>query len=101
MGDGVEIRGVTASIKWAYHVAATLQGFSIRHDKRAGRWTAGGRIAVSNSYFLAQRPLELEVPHAGGAWRWRVRAITVDGQAIRATLEPLPAAADPPKGRVR
>lgn len=97
------IRGMTATLRWGYHVAATLGRWTFSGSSAEGRLTAD--LLSLHPFRMTQAPLSLDVtidggadailraaPHLAGApWlaeiadrgpsvlRWPVRALTHDG----------------------
>jgi hypothetical protein len=72
-------------IRWAYYVAARLEGYAVSRDD-AGIWRLSGRVVISDAFKLSQRPLMFIAPHAKGEWRWPILELTVDCGQVRARL---------------
>jgi hypothetical protein len=83
------IRGHVALLKWAYYNAAAVEGYTITRDARKV-WTATGALVPGavDAFKLAQRPLFFVAPFKGGAWRWEVEALTLEGGHFTARLGP-------------
>lgn len=84
------IRGRVAVLKWAYYNAAAVEGYAVTQDARK-RWTATGALipGAVDAFKLAQRPLYFVAPFKGGAWRWEVESLALDGGRFTALLGPM------------
>jgi len=77
---GTTIRGVLATIRWAYYNAAAIHGYTITRTE-AGRWSVYGTVVMADAYKMAQRPLYLIASHRFGEWRWPIeRFHLLDGR---------------------
>lgn len=75
---------MVGQIKWAYYVAAAINGYSVTRE--ADQWTLRGTVVLADAYKLAQRPLLFVAPHAKGEWRWPILALTLIDGRLTATL---------------
>jgi hypothetical protein len=84
------IRGKVALIKWSYYNAAAVEGYAVTQDA-SKQWTATGALVPGaiDRFKLAQRPLHFVAPFKGGAWRWEVESLAVDGDRFTARLGPM------------
>lgn len=84
------IRGKVALLKWSYFNAAAVEGYMVTQDV-SKRWTASGALVPGaiDLFKLRQRPLYFVAPFKGGAWRWEVESLTVDGDHFTARLGPI------------
>jgi len=84
------VTGVAASLKWAYHQAATLSGWTV--TKTDDGWALTATVETKNDVYvdaaLAAGRLTFVAPHATGAWRWPVTALQIVGASLSATLGP-------------
>jgi len=80
------IRGVTATLRWAYYDAARLEGYTITRDDTT--WRASGRIVWSDAFKLKQQPLYFIAPHARGFWEWPIVDYGIADGRLTATLGP-------------
>jgi len=78
------IRGVTATLRWAYYDAARLEGYTITREN--GDWRASGRVVWMNAYNLKQQPLYFLAPHQHGVWEWPVLECDIVEGRLRAKL---------------
>lgn len=90
------IRGVVGQIKWAYYVAAGVEGFTVVRNAtpapRPGvpaRWSMTARIVGSDPYKMAQRPLLFVAPHAKGRWVWPIEDFVITDGTMTAKLGPV------------
>ena len=84
------IRGAVAAVAWGYYNAAAIEGYSITRSA-AGAWSVTGRVVMSDSFKLSQRPLFFVAPHQRGEWRWPITTMRVtEGQLVADLGEPLP-----------
>ena len=89
------IRGVVGQIRWAYYVAAGVEGYTaIQHTTPAPRpgvkpkWTLSARIVGSDAFKMAQRPLLFVAPFDRGRWAWPIEQFRIEGDRLTATLGP-------------
>jgi hypothetical protein len=88
MPGELEIRGVVAQITWSYHVAATVQGYTIRLNKKTGGGTLRATIASADAFKLAQQPLTFVALFGKGVKRWALTLQTFTHGTVTATLAP-------------
>lgn len=77
----VTIAGDEAVIRWGYHVAVAVRGWTLRRE--AGVLTLTGRIAQIDTFRASQRPLVFVALRQGASWRW---PITTELQIANDTL---------------
>jgi len=84
------IRGRVAALKWSYYNAAAVEGYAVTRDARTG-WTATGALVPGavDRFKLAQRPLFFVAPFKGGAWRWEIESLVLEGGRFTARLGPM------------
>lgn len=85
MAEECDIRGVVGQILWSYHVAASVQGYTIRLNKKTRRGTLRATLATSDTFKLAQQPLTFV---ALGLGRWAMTDHQIDNGTVTATLAP-------------
>jgi hypothetical protein len=78
-------RGARGWVKYAYHVAAEVTGFSIALDKKTRGGTLQGTVATSNPHLLTQTPLVFVMP-TKVPMRWPIESLTVTDGRITACL---------------
>jgi hypothetical protein len=84
------IQGVIATVVWGYYNAAAIEGYTVTFSA-AGAWSATGRVVMSDSFKLSQRPLMFVAPFDRGRWRWPITSMHVhEGQLVAELGEPLP-----------
>jgi len=83
----LSVRGVHATITWAYYTAAEINGYTITRDA-AGSWRLRATMIKANAYNLRQRPLVFVARHDKGAWYWPIRELVTapDGLTVTARL---------------
>ena len=62
----LKLTGVNGQVKWSYHVAADVQGYTI--TRQAQEWRLRATVVKSNDYALQQFPLVFVAPHEKGEW---------------------------------
>jgi hypothetical protein len=82
---GVTIRGVVATIEWAYYNAAAINGYTITRTE-TGQWSVRGTVVMADAYKMAQRPLYLLAPHRYGKWRWPIERFQLNEGRFTAAL---------------
>jgi hypothetical protein len=88
------IPGREGQIRWAYYVAAGVEGWSLM-PLTAGmkpgakpKWSLTARIVGRDPFKMAQRPL-LFVTHFGrGRSVWQIEQFRLEGDRLTATLGP-------------
>lgn len=86
MAHDIAIKGVDGSIRWSYHTAATLHGWSLERDEHGRLLTA--TVTNADIFRISQRPLVFEMPHANGVTRWRIIELHISGASLSARLGP-------------
>lgn len=79
------IKGVHGQIKWAYHVAAEVNGYTVSRSPEK-RWSLRATVAQADEFKLAQRPLMFVALHQQGEWRWPIETLEVSGATVSASL---------------
>jgi hypothetical protein len=91
------VRGQVAQIRWAYYVAAGIEGFTLLQlvppggKVRAGirpKWSLVGRVVGSDKFKMAQRPLLFVAPFGRGRSVWQIEQFRIEADRIVATLGP-------------
>lgn len=88
MAEEYEIRGVAAQIYWVYHVAASVQGYTVRITKKTGCGTVRATLASSDAFRLAQSPLVFAALLGKGMKKWAMSSIAINHGTVTATLAP-------------
>ena len=78
------LSGTEASVRWGYHVAASVTAWSIIPDD--GRLTFTASLVQSDHYRLSQRPLVFVVTRKGVTLRWPILELQINGATVTATL---------------
>lgn len=86
MAHDIAITGVDGCIRWGYHTAATVHGWSVAHDEHGRVLTA--TVTNADTFRLSQRPLVFEMSHAKGVTRWRIIELQMSGASLSARLGP-------------
>lgn len=81
------ITGVVGQIKWAYYVAAAINGYTVTRAE-TGEWRLSGTVVLADAFKLAQRPLTFVAPHAKGEWRWPIQSLELANGQVFARLGP-------------
>ena len=86
------IRGTTAQIRWAYYVAAGVEGWTlVQSPPRAGvrpKWTLAARIVGEDKFKMAQRPLLFVTVVKEKRWLFQIEDFRIEGDRLTATLGP-------------
>ena len=86
------ITGVVGQIRWAYYVAAGVEGYTAlaRPAPRGIRpkWTLSARLVGADKFKMAQRPLIFVAPFDRGRWAWPIEEFRIEGDRLIATLGP-------------
>jgi len=83
------IRGVAAQIRWAYYVAAGVEGFTLLAPAPdRPKWTLAARIVGSDKFKMAQRPLLFVTTVRDKRWLFQIEAFQIVGDQLSATLGP-------------
>lgn len=89
------IRGVVGQVKWGYHNAAAIDGYTVSRDKATKRFSLVGTVVLSDSFKLKQKPLRFVAPFVTkdgkpSAWEWLITEFELQGGVMRARLEEFP-----------
>lgn len=79
-------RGASAELRWGYHVAATLQDWTLTPG--ASSLTVTARVVSSDAFRVAQHPVVFTVPRQNTIWSWPVLSLQIAGQTLSASLGP-------------
>jgi len=86
------VRGTAGQIRWAYYVAAGVEGFTLLQQKpRPGvipKWSLAARIVGSDAFKMAQRPLLFVTVVRDKRWLFPIETFRMDGDRLTATLGP-------------
>jgi hypothetical protein len=86
------IRGAAAQIRWAYYVAAGVEGWTaMQAPPRPGvrdRWTLTARIVGEDKFKMAQRPLLFVTHVRDKRWLFQIQEFRIVGDTLTATLGP-------------
>jgi hypothetical protein len=94
------VKGVIGQIKWMYHVAADIHGYTVSRSKETKQWSLRATAISVDAYQLEQTPLTFVAPiknriwdeateqwnSVDGEWRWPIESIEVDGSMVVAQL---------------
>lgn len=97
------LTGVVGQIRWAYYIAAAINGYAVTREKdNKLRWRLRGNVVMHDRFKLAQRPLRFvapyvaQVPGPGGktvdrpaSWAWPILEFDIHQGVITAVLGPL------------
>ena len=86
------IRGQTAQIRWAYYVAAGVEGWTVtQHPPKAGRrpsWSVVARMVGRDAFKMAQRPLLFVTEVKQTRWVFPIEDFRIEGDRLIGTLGP-------------
>jgi len=89
------VRGQLAQIRWAYYVAAGVEGFTLLQQTtptpRPGvkpKWALSARIVGSDKFKMAQRPLLFVTIVKDKRWLFPIEEFRIVGDHLTATLGP-------------
>jgi len=86
------IRGTTGTIRWAYYIAAGVEGWTLlMAPPRPGvksQWTLSARIVGSDPFKMAQRPLLFVTVVREKRWLFPIAEFRIVGDRMTATLGP-------------
>lgn len=82
----LRIAGADGSIRWAYHLAASIRPWTVTKDEGEDVYRLAGTIVQSHPVKVAQRPLTFVAPVKGGTWRWPILELQITGTSLTATL---------------
>jgi hypothetical protein len=80
------IRIAEGTLRWGYHIAATLQTCTV--STTDGVRTLTGTVVSADAFRLAQQPLTFVVTHPTKAWSWPIHSLQVAGSALTARCGP-------------
>jgi hypothetical protein len=82
------IRGTAAEIRWAYYIAAGVEGWALRPPRKDGPqvWTLSARLVGSDAFKMAQRPLLFVTQFGKGRSVWPIERFQMTGDQLTATL---------------
>jgi len=92
LGDG--IAGRDGQIRWAYYVAAGVEGWRLiprTKPTRTGaipKWSLSARIVGSDAFKMAQRPLLFVAVVREKRWLFQIEEFRIEGDRMIATLGP-------------
>ncbi len=87
MSRSVTLEGMSASIRWGYHLAGELGPFTVTRDAD-GAWSVSGTVLKSDAYRVSQCPLVFVAPHQDGSWRWPITSLQIVDGTLTASLSP-------------
>lgn len=86
-GRPVTVSIARGTLRWGYHVAASLREVTITRTRRGATLTGG--VETVDRFRTRQTPLFFVTPLQGGAaWQWPVRRLEIDDRSVRAELGP-------------
>lgn len=84
MANTLTINGQAATLRWGYHLAATIGPWSVTRAEE-GAWIFVGTILTHDAVRVSQHPLDVVTPNG---WRWPVTSLQITGASLTATLSP-------------
>jgi hypothetical protein len=85
-GRPVTVTVVHGSLRWGYHVAASIRDATITRTRRGA--TLVGGVASFDRFRTSQKPLYFVALITGGAWQWPVKRLEINDKTVRAELGP-------------
>jgi hypothetical protein len=84
------VRGVAGEIRWAYYIAAGVEGWVLQAPRPGGpaKWSLAARIVGSDKFKMAQRPLLFVAPFGKRRSLWQIEQFRLEGDRLTATLGP-------------
>lgn len=88
------IPGREGQIRWAYYVAAGVEGWMLTPlsaEARPGtrpKWSLSARLVGVDKFKMAQRPLLFVTQFGRGRSLWQIEAFRIEGDRLIATLGP-------------
>jgi hypothetical protein len=86
------VRGRDAQIRWAYYVAAGVEGWTaMQQSPRPGvrpKWSLSARIVGVDKFKMAQRPLLFVTVVKEKRWLFPIEEFRIEGDRMTATLGP-------------
>lgn len=94
-GRPVTVQGIHGTLRWGYHVAATIRDYTVTRTRRHATLT-GGVVSFNRAFtgpdgFVGaakQPPLYFVAQIQGGAWQWPVKRLEITDRTVRAELGP-------------
>jgi hypothetical protein len=86
MFKNIALTGVSGSLLWGYHTAATLTSWRVSRPEHAKEWTLTGTVTKFDPFQARQRPLLFTAPREKGRWCWEVKDLRVNERQLTATL---------------
>jgi len=93
--NGRQFKGQAAQIRWAYYVAAGVEGFTLRQHPppktspfMRTKWTVTARIVGADPFKMAQRPLLFVTVVREKRWLFQIEEFRITGDQLTATLGP-------------
>lgn len=80
------LKGVNGLIKWHYHTAAVINGYTVACSKPDRQWSMRATVTTVDDFKLAQTPLIFVATHQGGEWRWVIQTLAREGNTVSASL---------------
>lgn len=80
------LKGVKGQIKWGYHCAAEVNGYTVTCSKPDRKWALHATVTTADDMKLSQAPLVFVAPHQGGEWRWPIETLERNGNTVAASL---------------
>ena len=84
------VRGVAGEIRWAYYIAAGVEGWALLAPRPgvSVKWQLTARIVGSDKFKMAQRPLLFVAALGKGRSLWPIEQFRIEGDRLTATLGP-------------
>lgn len=86
MEQSLTVKGAEGSLRWVYHLAATLRHWTI--EKSAGGYSLTATVVNADTFRVSQRPLTFVAPVQGVSWRFPLTTLQITGVSLSATLGP-------------
>lgn len=80
------LKGVNGQIKWSYHVAAEVNGYTVTCSKPERKWALRATVTKVDELKLSQSPLIFVATHKEGEWRWPIVTLEREGNTVAASL---------------
>jgi hypothetical protein len=84
MNNRMVLRGSGGAVKWAYHVAATLDSWTMTAEPSGTSLTA--KVVSHDTFAASQRPLVLVIPRPTCQWKWVVESLQIVDGTLTAQL---------------
>jgi len=89
------VKGTAAQIRWAYYVAAGVEGFTLlqhppppKQPFAKTKWSLSARLVGSDKFKMAQRPLLFVAVVREKRWLFQIEEFRIAGDHLTATLGP-------------